>query len=127
VLEVVPIQNKRQWYEYLQVARATLDEVREELPSWTLISVIGARLDAMEAAVAEGRTPTREDRERALALGVLAVRSLDQSIPEYSKLLKELAAAFECWAELPDAAPPEPGQNERDASDESGPGGVERG
>ena len=53
MVEVVPIQNKRQWYEYLQVARAALDEVREAVPSWTILSVIAARLDAMEAAVAD--------------------------------------------------------------------------
>lgn len=104
MFEVVPIRNKRQWYEYLQVARATLEEVRAALTSWTLLSVIVARLDAMEAAVADGRMPTREDRERAIALGVIAVRSLDRPVPEYSQLLKELAAGFESWAELPDDA-----------------------
>ena len=38
----------------------------------------------------------------------MAVRSLDQSVPEYSQLLKELAAGFAIWAELPDEAPPPP-------------------
>jgi hypothetical protein len=100
--DLAHIKNKRQWYDWLKAARAQTQEVSDSITSWTLISVIVGRLDAMEAAIANGRMPTQREREKALALGVLAVRSLDLAVPAYSHLLKELAAGFESWAELPD-------------------------
>jgi hypothetical protein len=96
------VKSKKHWHEVLAQARARTDEVRALDPAWGLAIAISAQLDQIETAVANGRSPTEQEKER-LSLGVLAMRNLDDSDPGYSKLLKALDYAFWHWDELPDA------------------------
>ena len=85
----------------LEEARLKTQEALAVDPTWSMTNTIQAQLDFMESCVANGRSPTPEEASR-ISLGVIAVRNLDDSYPEYSSLLKKLSYAFKRWDKLPE-------------------------
>lgn len=77
----------------LEEARLKTQEALAVDPTWSMTNTIQAQLDFMESCVANGRSPTPEEASR-ISLGVIAVRNLDDSYPEYSSLLKKLSYAL---------------------------------
>lgn len=59
-----------------------------------------AQLEFMALSIAENRAPSAEDLNR-LNLGVIAVRTLEDTDPEYAALLSELEYAFRRLKTLP--------------------------
>jgi hypothetical protein len=59
-----------------------------------------AQLEFMERSIAENRAPSAEDLDR-LNLGVIAVRTLEDTDPEYAAFLSELEYAFRRLKTLP--------------------------
>ena len=102
-VEIVEIRSRRAWRGQLTEAMARLESARRSLP-WTVSSVVEGRLQYLAEAVDAGRKPTRLDRERGLALGVVALRNY-AGAPEYCRLLLALANGYDRWAELPEREP----------------------
>ena len=96
------IKSRREWRNWLTLAREKTNEARALDPSWSFTQSIARQLDFMESCVADGRTPTTDERKRT-TLGLMAIRNLEESYPEYSTILQEVEYAFEFWDELPES------------------------
>jgi hypothetical protein len=93
----------------LAAAKQKTQALREQKFWWTVVSAIEGRLEQMEqtcAAAAQGVRPSREERERCLSVGVIAIRSIYAADRELCQLLLALANAFDAWTQLPYAHEP---------------------
>lgn len=95
------IESHRAWWEWLERARQKTQEALALDPGWSLTNTIKAQLDFMESCVANGRSPTKEEALR-VTLGVIAMRNLEDSCPDYALLLQEVGYAFKYWDKLPE-------------------------
>ena len=93
------ITTKSQFREALQKALPQAREFARALADEPFQKSVLAQLEFMDRTVAEGRTPTYDEREK-INIGVIAMRTLEDSFPEYAKLLSELDYAFSRWESL---------------------------
>jgi predicted N-formylglutamate amidohydrolase len=104
MVDITEITSRTEWLARLEAAKLMNEALRARDFHWTVVSAIDGRLAQMEAtaaAGADGHTPTLQERERCMTLGVIAVRSIYKADPEYCKLLLALANAFDGWTQLP--------------------------
>jgi len=93
------ITTKAQFAEVLQKALAQAREFAKAVPDDPFQKSILAQLEFMAGNLARGSTPTYEDRQK-INMGVIAMRTLEDSSPDYARLLSELDYAFNRWESL---------------------------
>jgi hypothetical protein len=89
--------------KFLEVLETCLAKARRHVaasPDDSFQKSILAQLEFMALCTAENRIPSPADLER-INVGVIAVRTLDDTEPEYASLLSELDYAFRRWQSLP--------------------------
>jgi hypothetical protein len=101
MFEISRIDSHEMWRTWLGKARQKTAEALALDPSWPFAISIQKQLDFMDACVAGGRTPTAEEGSR-ITLGVMAVRNLEESAPDFATLLTELDYGFRNWDYLPE-------------------------
>lgn len=95
------IQKKSDFWPVLDDALARIDAIVSADPTWGISQGIKVQLEFMRKALADGRVPTDEEKER-INIGVLAVRNLDDADPLLTSWLAELDGAFREWEQMPD-------------------------
>lgn len=94
------IVSKSKFAEVLQTCTAKAKQLTAAGPDDPFQESILAQLEFMARSIAEGRPPSAADLDR-INIGVIAVRTLEDSDPGYASLLSELDYAFRRWQDLP--------------------------
>lgn len=94
------IATKAQFADVLRQALGQAREFVQAAPDDPFQKSILAQLEFMAKSQTEGHVPTFEEREK-INIGVIAMRTLEDSDPDYAKLLSELDYAFSRWESLP--------------------------
>jgi hypothetical protein len=97
-----PLINSKS--KFLEVLHACLSEARQHVaaaPDDSFQESILAQLEFMARCAAENRVPPVSDLDR-INVGVIAVRTLEDTEPEYASQLSELDYAFRRWQTLPE-------------------------
>jgi hypothetical protein len=93
------IDSKNKFREVLDAALAKARQHVAAEPNDPFQKSILAQLEFMARSVAENRPASANELEK-LNLGVIAVRTLEDTEPEYASTLSELEYAFRRWATL---------------------------
>jgi hypothetical protein len=94
------ITTRADFAEHLRGALRRLAEVTGS-SGYEVSGAIAQQLENMQSAIIEGRMPT-EDEKAKITVGPLAVRNLDETDWELSRVLQELDYAFRRYELLPD-------------------------
>jgi len=94
------ITSKSKFAEVLHTCLAKARQHVAAAPDDPFAKSILAQLEFMARCVAENRAPSAADLER-INVGVIAVRTLEDTEPEYASLLSELEYAFRRLSALP--------------------------
>jgi len=95
-----PLINSKS--KFLEVLHTCLSEARQHAaadPDNSFQKSILAQLEFMARCVTENRVPTLSDLDR-INVGVIAVRTLEDTEPVYASQLSELDYAFRRWQTL---------------------------
>jgi Tsi6 len=93
------IDSKSKFREVLNTALVKAREHVAHEPDDPFQKSILAQLEFIARHVAEGRSASASELEK-LNLGVIAVRTLEDTEPEYASLLSEVEYAFRRWPTL---------------------------
>lgn len=93
------ITTKAKFREVLGQALAKGTEYAAAVPDDPFQEGILNQLRFMGQFLSEGRTPTYDERQE-INIGVIAMRTLEDTDPDYAKLLSELDYAFNEWETL---------------------------
>ncbi len=96
-----PLINSKS--KFIEVLQAGLSDARQHVaasPGDSFQKSILAQLEFMARCIAENRAPALADLER-INVGVIGVRTLEDTEPEYASKLSELDYAFRRWQTLP--------------------------
>jgi Tsi6 len=99
-MKALLITSKSKFVEILQTCLATARQHAAANPDDPFQKSILAQLEFMARCSAEDRPASLADLER-INVGVIAVRTLEDTEPEYASLLSELDYAFRRWQTLP--------------------------
>jgi hypothetical protein len=94
------ITTRTGFAEHLQGALRRLAEVTGS-SGYEVSGTIVRQLESMQSAIVAGRLPTEEEKAK-ITVGPLAVRNLDETDWELSRILQELDYAFRRYELLPD-------------------------
>ena len=93
------ITTKAKFNEILQQALGRAKALAQEVPDDPFQKSILHQLQFMAQFLTEGRVPTYEERQK-INVGVIAMRTFDDSDPTYAEQLSELDYAFNRWESL---------------------------
>jgi hypothetical protein len=93
------IASKSKFAEVLQASVAKAKQLVAASPDDSFLKSILAQLEFMSRSVAENRAPLAAELER-INVGVIAVRTLEDTSPEFASQLSELEYAFRRWKDL---------------------------
>lgn len=93
------IDSKSKFREVLHAALAKAQQHAAAEPSDPFQKSILAQLEFMSRSATENRAASASELEK-LNLGVIAVRTLEDTEPEYASTLSELEYAFKRWPTL---------------------------
>jgi len=93
------ISTKAKFAEVLAQALPKAKEISASLPDDPFQKSVLAQLEFMAQSLANGHIPTYDERQR-INIGVIAMRTLEDSFPDYASLLSELDYAFNRWEAL---------------------------
>jgi hypothetical protein len=99
-MKALLIVSKSKFAEVLQTCLASARRHVAASPDDPFQKSILAQLEFMARCIAEDRVPSLADLER-INVGVIAVRTLEDTEPEYASLLSELDYGFRRWQTLP--------------------------
>lgn len=99
-MKALLINSKSKFLEVLQTALSDALQHVAASPDDSFQKSILAQLEFMARCAAENRVPSFSDLER-INVGVIAVRTLEDTEPEYASKLSELDYAFRRWQTLP--------------------------
>jgi hypothetical protein len=85
---------------YLRDAIAQTQDLKRQVPGFDVLTIIERQLDFMRTATSGGRVPPESERMKT-DIGPIAVRNLEESYPDYARLLQELDYAFRRFDQLP--------------------------
>lgn len=85
---------------YLRDAIAQTQDLKRQVPGFDLLTIIERQLAFMRTATQGGRVPPESERMKT-DIGPIAVRNLEESYPDYARLLQELDYAFRRFDRLP--------------------------
>jgi len=94
------IASKSKFAEILQASVANAKQLVAANPDDSFLKSILAQLEFMGRCIAENRAPSPAELER-INVGVIAVRTLEDTSPQYASQLSELEYAFRRWKDLP--------------------------
>lgn len=95
------IQRKSEFLPVLDDALARIDDIVSTDPTWGISQGVKVQLEFMRQAIADGRVPTADEKER-INVGVLAMRNIDDFDPLLARWLSALDGAFRRWEQMPD-------------------------
>ena len=91
------VQTRRDWHMYY--AKAMAETAKYDNVDWDVMRSIKRQLEFMKNIVERG-SPSPEDVSR-ITVGLLAIRNLDDSSPEFASWLVELEGGFRHWSSMP--------------------------